>query len=59
LAGAAIAVLDLRIIALLFDEVYALPFWPQFADHLAWGLTVGAVLKWRAQSHSSAIKGTR
>ena len=38
LASAAIAVLDLRIIApAFFPEVAALAFWPQFADHLAWG----------------------
>ena len=43
-----IALLDLRVIApLFFPEVYALPFWPQFADHLAFGATLGAVLQWR------------
>jgi hypothetical protein len=47
LAAAAIAVLDLRVIGRLFPEIHALPFWPQFADHLAWGLTVGAVLERR------------
>jgi hypothetical protein len=47
IAAAAIAVLDLRIIGPLFPEVHELPFWPQFADHLAWGATVGAVLRWR------------
>jgi hypothetical protein len=47
IAAAAIAVLDLRIIGSLFPEIYALPFWPQFADHLAWGITAGAVLQWR------------
>jgi hypothetical protein len=46
-AAAGIAVLDLRIIGPLFPEVHALPFWPQFADHLAWGATLGAVLTWR------------
>jgi hypothetical protein len=46
-AASAIALLDLRIIGRLFPEIFALPFWPQFADHLAWGLTVGAVLDWR------------
>jgi len=46
LAAAGIAVVDLRIIApLFFPEVHALVFWPQFADHLAWGATVGAVLR--------------
>ena len=37
-ASALIALLDLRVIApLFFPEVAALAFWPQFADHLAWG----------------------
>jgi hypothetical protein len=48
LAAAAIAMLDLRVIArVFFPEVYALDFWPQFADHLAWGAAVGATLHWR------------
>jgi hypothetical protein len=47
-AGALIALLDLRIIARsFFPEVYALAFWPQFADHLAFGAVVGVVLSWR------------
>lgn len=38
LAAAAIAVLDLKVLApLFFPAVAALDFWPQFADHLAWG----------------------
>jgi hypothetical protein len=38
LASMAIAFLDLRIIApAFFPEIAALAFWPQFADHLAWG----------------------
>jgi hypothetical protein len=37
-ASAAIALLDLLILAPLFiPQVAALAFWPQFADHLAWG----------------------
>lgn len=52
-AATAIAVLDLRIIGRLLPEVYALPFWPQLADHLAWGITVGAVLKWRLDNRSA------
>jgi len=32
-----------------FPQVFALPFWPQFADHLAWGACVGGVLAWLAQ----------
>ncbi|HEY8251035.1 MAG TPA: hypothetical protein VIG70_10540 [Burkholderiales bacterium] len=38
LASAAIALIDLRLIApAFFPEVAALAFWPQFADHLMWG----------------------
>jgi hypothetical protein len=46
-ASAAIALLDLRIIApAFFPEVAALAFWPQFADHLMWGACVGLVLEY-------------
>jgi hypothetical protein len=53
LAAAAIALLDLRLIGRLFPEIFALPFWPQFADHLAWGVTVGAVLDWRLRRRTA------
>lgn len=44
-AAAAIAVLDLLIIApRFFPAVAALPFWPQFADHLMWGACYGLAL---------------
>jgi hypothetical protein len=47
-AAAMIAVLDLRIIApMMFPEVARLPFWPQFADHLMWGASVGMAVHWR------------
>ena len=47
-ALALVAVIDLRVIArIAFPEVYALPFWPQFADHLAWGASFGLALAWR------------
>src|SRR5687767_15808972 len=46
LALAGIAVLDLRAIGLLFPEIYALSFWPQFADHLAFGAILGSVLEY-------------
>lgn len=42
-----VAVLDLRVVGRLFAEIFALPFWPQFADHLAFGAVLGAVLQWR------------
>jgi hypothetical protein len=47
-AAALIGVLDLRIIApQFFPEVAALQFWPQMADHLAWGLCFGLVAQKR------------
>lgn len=50
-ASAAIAVLDLRVIApAFFPEVAALDFWPQFADHLMWGACVGFALARREKS---------
>lgn len=55
-ALAAIAVLDLRLIGRLFDEIYALPFWPQFADHLAFGAVLGAVLEWRRRGEQCNAK---
>jgi hypothetical protein len=52
-AAVFIALLDLRVIApLLFPEVAALAFWPQFADHVMWGLGVGAALHWRWRSRA-------
>ena len=64
LAAALIALLDLRVIApLFFPEVAALAFWPQFADHLMWGLSVGLALHWRrrrrATAYSSPTPGAR
>ena len=51
-AAAAIALLDLRVIApVFFPEVAALAFWPQFADHLAWGACIGVTLEIRRPSH--------
>jgi hypothetical protein len=48
LAAILIALLDLRVIApAFFPEVAALAFWPQFADHLMWGLAAGMALQWR------------
>jgi hypothetical protein len=53
-ALAAIAFLDLRLIGPLFPEVYALPFWPQFADHLAFGAVFGVMLDWRIRRRERA-----
>ena len=50
-AAAAIAVLDLQVIApIVFPEVAALAFWPQFADHLMWGACVGVTLEYRQRT---------
>jgi hypothetical protein len=57
-AAALIALLDLRVIApRFFPEVAALAFWPQFADHLMWGATVGAVLAHRARLSEASPSG--
>jgi hypothetical protein len=55
MAIAFVAVLDLRIIGLLFPEILALSFWPQFADHLAFGAVLGGVLEYRRGRRSMAI----
>ena len=48
IGSAAVALLDLRVIApVFFPAVAALPFWPQFADHLAWGALLGGTLQVR------------
>jgi hypothetical protein len=47
-AAALIGIVDLQIIApRFFPEVAALEFWPQMADHLAWGLCFGLVAQKR------------
>ena len=47
-ASIAIGVLDLRVIApLFFPEVARLDFWPQMADHVMWGASLGLALAWR------------
>ena len=51
--AAAVALLDLRVLApLLFPSIDALPFWPQFADHLAWGALLGVTLQRRLAARS-------
>jgi hypothetical protein len=45
----AVALLDLGVIApRFFPSVAALPFWPQFADHVAWGALFGLTLRMRS-----------
>ena len=54
-ASAGVAILDLRLLApVFFPEVAALDFWPQFADHLAWGVCVGFALE-RGQTAARAL----
>jgi hypothetical protein len=48
LAAVLIALLDLELIApAFFPRVAALDFWPQLADHLAWGAAFAIALDWR------------
>jgi hypothetical protein len=47
--GLAIAALDLVVIGRRFPRIRALPQGRQWADHLAYGVTVGAVLRVRRQ----------
>jgi hypothetical protein len=46
-AGAAIAAVDLGIVARWFPRIRAVPLAPQVADHVAYGATVGYVLAQR------------
>ena len=54
-ALALIGVLDLRVIGQLFPEIRALSFWPQFADHLAFGAVFGSVLAYSRRRRSASI----
>ena len=54
-AAAAIAFLDIKLIArYFFPDIYLLDFWPEFADHLAWGATLGIALDWRWRERTEA-----
>lgn len=56
-ASVAIALLDLRVIApVFFAEVAALDFWPQLADHLAWGAAFGAALQRRKMKRAKGLQ---
>lgn len=46
-AGLAIAALDLGVVGRRLPRIRALPLLPQVLDHVAYGLTVGAVLERR------------
>ena len=47
LAGLAIAALDLGLVGRRFERIRSLPVAPQLADHVAFGVVVGAVVKRR------------
>src|SRR3954468_3585216 len=50
-AGAlAIAALDLEVVGRAFPRIRALPQGRQWADHVAYGLAVGVVVRWRRVS---------
>jgi hypothetical protein len=51
--GLAIAALDLEVIGRAFPRIRALPQGRQWADHVAFGLTVGAVVRHRRRSRSA------
>jgi hypothetical protein len=53
-AGLAIAALDLEVIGRAFPRIRALPQGRQWADHVAYGLTVGLVVRRRRLSRSAA-----
>jgi hypothetical protein len=57
LALAGVAVLDLRVIGQLFPEILALDFWPQLADHLAFGAVLGGVIAYRRHRRSRPRAG--
>jgi hypothetical protein len=53
-AGLAIAALDLGVVGRRFARIRALALAPQIADHVAYSLTVAAVLRRRRQQPSAA-----
>src|SRR4051795_8531834 len=52
--GLAIAALDLELVGRAFPRIRALPQGRQWADHVAYGLAVGAVVRRRRLSRSGA-----
>ena len=53
-AAGVIAFIDLQLIArFFFPDVYVLEFWPQFADHIAWGAGLGVALDWLSRERSA------
>ena len=58
LAGLGIATLDLVVIGRHISGIRALPQGRQWADHVAYGLTVGLVLQVRRRTHAAASART-
>ena len=58
-AGLAIAGLDLGVVGRHFDRIRALPQPPQVADHVAYAITVGAVLQRRRSGRHRRSSGRR
>lgn len=59
LAGAAIAALDLGLVGRRFPRVRRLPLLPQLADHVSYGLVVGAVLARRRRPRVHDVVAVR
>jgi hypothetical protein len=55
-AGAAIAALDLGLVARRFPAIRALPQAPQWADHLMFGAVLGAVLDRQDQRSLKSVR---
>jgi hypothetical protein len=57
--GLAIAALDLAVLGRLFPTIAALPQGRQWADHVAFGLSVGAVLRATRRAGRRPARGSR
>jgi hypothetical protein len=54
-AGLAIAALDLGVVGRRFPRIHALALVPQILDHVAYAVTVGAVLERRPRRRARAV----
>ena len=59
LAGAAIAALDLGLVGRHHPRIRRLPLLPQVADHVSYGVVVGAVLAGRGRSRDHDVVAVR